>query len=608
MFQGYLRVILRLADGAVPIPDESVYIKTDGISVNSDKSLNRDTPVSEDSFDYRVLTDSSGATEPIAIPAPDPAISLNEYDSALPYSLADVYVDVQGYFPVRILSNQIYAGQIATLPINLTPVTSGYIGATFGVIEYEIPPNTLITGIERTQEFAPSVTATPQIARAVAIPERITVHLGVPSSDAENVSVSFPDYVKNVASSEIYPTWNEEAVTANVIAIVSLTLNRIYTEWYRSQGYAFDITNSTRFDQSFVNGRNIFDSISRVVDEYFDTYITKDEYINPLFASYCDGRRVSCDGMSQWGSEALANRGYTALAILKSYYGDDITLENVTEIADTTSYPGYPLSLGSDGRDVVEIRRQLYRISDNYPLIPKVNPILGVFDSALDSAVRVFQEIFGLSVDGIVGKATWYKISYVYASITKLAELTSSGETQGLPTVPPTETLRPGDDGRAVARLQFLLAYISLFYPSISTPSLDGIYGDGTEQAVLDFQTTFGLEQTGIVTAGDWAKLYEVYNSILRTVTPSLGEQSYPGSPLEIGSRGDNVLLMQSYLNRISDSYPVIPKIDADGIYGNATDSAVRAFQRRFFLEQTGIIDAVTWEQIVEIYNFVTRS
>ncbi|MBQ8759021.1 MAG: peptidoglycan-binding protein [Clostridia bacterium] len=464
-----------------------------------------------------------------------------------------------------------------------------------------------MSGIERTPEYDSEPEAAPQIADRVAIPEFITVHLGAPSQNAENVRVPFQDYIKNVASSEIYPTWNEEALRANIIAIVSLTLNRIFTEWYPSRGYDFDITASTQFDQSFVKGRNYFDNISSIVDDLFDTYITRQDVISPLFAAYCDGRRTSCNGMSQWGSENLAREGASALNILRNYYGNNIELQTATEIANTASYPGYPLSLGSEGFEVEEIRRQLYRIADNYPLIPKINPALRVFDSALDSAVRTFQEIFGLTVDGIVGKATWYRISYVYASVTKLAELAGEGETGGLPEEVPTETVSAGDSGSSVARLQFLLGYIGLFYPEIQSPALDGIFGSGTEQAVREFQQYFGLPVTGIVTAADWQKLYDVYNELLETITPTLGEQSYPGRPLTVGSRGENVRLMQSYLNTISDVYNTIPKIDADGIYGNATAEAVRAFQRRFYLDITGTIDAPTWGQIVEVYNFITR-
>ncbi len=608
MYQGYLKVILQLADGAYPIPDQSVYIKTDGFTGNENGGFTSDSPVDSNNYNYRLITDSSGATQPVSIPTPDPEISLNEFNPQTPYSVADVYAEVPGYFPVRIRGVQIFPGRISTLPINLTPLNSSFTGSTGGIIDYTIPPSAIMSGIERTPEFDEEPTASPQIASSVAIPEYITVHLGAPSQAAENVQVPFADYVKNVASSEIFPTWNEEALRANIIAIVSLTLNRIFTEWYPSRGYDFDITNSTQFDQSFVRGRNYFDNISTLVDELFDTYLTREDVISPLFAAYCDGRRTTCRGMSQWGSENLANQGFSAINILRNYYGNDIELNVATDVENTASYPGYPLSLGSEGYEVEEIRRQLYRIADNYPLIPKINPALRVFDSALDSAVRTFQEIFGLTVDGIVGKATWYRISNIYASVTKLGELESEGETGGLPIDPPTETVQTGDTGIAVARLQFLLGYISLFYTGITTPALDGIYGSKTAQAVRDFQQNFGLPVTGIVTADDWAALYNVYNGLLEIITPTLGEQSYPGRPLSSGSRGESVRLIQSYLNAISDVYTTIPKIEADGVFGSATANAVRAFQRRFFLDVTGTVDAPTWGQIIEVYNFVTRT
>ena len=607
MYQGYLKVILQIADGAFPLPDESVYVKTEGFTPDGNGGYVSDRNVDSENYTYKLITDMSGATQPISIITPAPSVSLNEFNPEIPYSVADVYTDVPGYFPVRIRGVQIFSGRISTLPINLTPINSDYTGQTSGVIEYTIPPSTIMSGTERTPEYDSDQTASPQIADRVAIPEFITVHLGAPSSSAENIRVPFQDYIKNVASSEIYPTWNEEALKANIIAIVSLTLNRVFTEWYPSRGYNFDITSSTQFDQSFVKGRNYFDNISALVDDFFDTYITRRNVISPLFAAYCDGRRTTCDGLSQWGSENLAREGYTAINILRNYYGNDITLNNADDIANTASYPGYPLSLGSEGFEVEEIRRQLYRIADNYPLIPKINPALRVFDSALDSAVRTFQEIFGLTVDGIVGKATWYRISYIYASVTNLAELTAEGETGGLPVEVPTETVQIGDKGASVARLQFLLGYIGLFYTEIASPALDGIFGSGTEQSVRDFQQYFGMPVTGIVTASDWQRLYDVYNNLLETVTPTLGEQSYPGSPLSLGSRGEGVRLMQSYLNTIADVYSTIPQIDADGIYGSATAQAVRAFQQRFFIDITGIIDSVTWGQIVEVYNFITR-
>lgn len=608
MFQGYLKVMLQIADGAVPISGESVYVKTQGFTQNDDMGFNSSFSVDERNYDYRLTTDASGTTQTVAIEAPDPAMSQNEFDNSIPYSVVDIYTNVPGYYPVRILNAQIYANQISVLPIRLTPLSKDYTNAQGGTIVYAIPPNALLTTEVREHMSFPEDVAESLVVGEVTIPEYVTVHLGRPNQAAENVYVSFPDYVKNVASSEIFPTWPEETLRANILAIVSLTLNRIFTEWYPSQGYDFDITNSTQFDQSFVPGRNIFENISRLVDELFNTYIVRIGYISPLFAAYCDGRRTTCNGMLQWGSERLGSQGYTALAILKYYYGNDIELQTTDNISDITrSYPGYPLSLGAEGPEVEWIRRQLYRISFNYPLIPRINPVLRVFDSGLDSAVRTFQEIFDLAVDGIVGKATWYRISYVYSSILKLGELTSGGETGGIPTDPPTETVQRGNTSRAVARLQFILAYISLFYTNISTPALDGIFGAGTEASVRQFQEYFGLPVTGIVTAQDWQRLYEVYNSVLETVAPSLGEQGYPGTPLRRGSRGDSVRLIQTYLNTISDTYPIIPKIEADGVFGQATENAVRAFQQRFFIQPTGVVDAATWGQIVEEYNFLTR-
>lgn len=448
-----------------------------------------------------------------------------------------------------------------------------------------------------------------RVAREVVIPETVAVHLGVPSSNAENVYVSFPDYIKNVASSEIYPTWSEEALRANILAIISLTLNRIYTEWYPSQGYDFDITNSTQFDQSFVPGRNIFENISKLVDELFNVYIRRSSYLSPLFTSYCDGRRASCSGMSQWGSENLGAQGYSALNILRYYYGEDIELASTDIVSNfERSYPGSPLSFGSQGADVEYIRRQLYRISQNYPLIPRINPVYRVFDSALDSAVRVFQEIFGLTVDGIVGKATWYKISYVYASILKLAELGGVGETGTLPETPPTVVLKRGDTGRDVARLQFLLAYIGLFYDRIPSPLLTAFSVQAQSRRLSVFRRSSDFPKPAKPTLRSGKSYMRSMKTFLYGHRPELGEQSFPGNALRRGSRGEDVRLMQEYLTRISEAYSEIPALTPDGIYGAATEEAVRAFQRRFYLPVTGVIDIRTWEQIVAVYNFLERS
>ena len=260
------------------------------------------------------------------------------------------------------------------------------------------------------------------------IPQRITVHLGTPNSDAENVTVSFPDYVKNVASSEIYPTWDEDALRANIYAIVSFALNRVYTEWYRSRGYNYDITNSTAYDQYFVNGRSYFTNISRLVDELFNDYLRRPGFVEPLAAKFCNGTTAICEGLSQWGSENLAQQGYTYDQILRSYYGNVEIVNNAPVQGITTSYPGTPLRRGTTGPSVVTAQVMLNRISQNYPAIPKISPVDGIFGARTEAAVRKFQEVFNLQIDGIIGKATWYALVRYYIAVTRMAELRSQGQ------------------------------------------------------------------------------------------------------------------------------------------------------------------------------------
>ena len=260
------------------------------------------------------------------------------------------------------------------------------------------------------------------------IPETITVHLGTPDSSAQNVTVSFPDYIKNVASSEIYPTWPENAIRANVYAQISYALNRVYTEWYRSRGYDFDITNSTRYDQAFVQNRDIYDNVSDIVDEIFNNYVRRQGSVEPYFTQYCNGTTVTCDGLSQWGTVPLAEQGYTPYQILTNYYGDDIEIvTNAPVRINAPSYPGVPLRIGDAGNDVRSKQIQLNRISNNYPAIPKIYPVDGVFGQETEDAVKEFQRIFNLAPDGVIGKQTWYRIAYLYTSVKRLSELNSEG-------------------------------------------------------------------------------------------------------------------------------------------------------------------------------------
>ncbi len=371
----------------------------------------------------------------------------------------------------------------------------------------------------------------------VAVPEFITVHLGAPDSPAENVTVSFPEYIKNVASSEIYPTWPENALRANIYAQVTFALNRIYTEWYRSRGYPFDITSSTSYDQKFIKNRNIFENISEIVDDIFNRYVVKQGSQNPYFTEYCNGTTVTCRGLSQWGTVDLAKQGKTPYEILQYYYGDDIDIKLAPILPYTESYPGEPLRLGSRDYEVRLIQQRLNRISDNFPLIPKIRPVDGIFGEQTEQAVKVFQKVFNLAQDGVVGPATWYKISFIYSSVRRLSEL--YGENEQLSNIPVqfVEPLELGDTGSRVRLLQYYINVLAAFYEEISEVREDGSFGEETREQVLNFQRVYGLTRDGIVGIGTWDALYDAYLGILRTVPqkyfndtvniPNVGQ--YPG-------------------------------------------------------------------------------
>ena len=366
-----------------------------------------------------------------------------------------------------------------------------------------------------------------------SIPQYITVHLGSPDSNAQNVTLSFPQYIKNVASSEIYPTWNEAAIYANIYAQISYALNRVYTNYYRSRGYDFDITSSTAYDQKFINGRTIYENISEIVDEIFTTYIRRQGSIEPLAAKYCNGTTVTCEGLSQWGSEYLARQGYSALGILKYYYGDNIELVENTPISDIqTLYPGYPLRRGDSGDAVTVIQRELNTISRNYPAIPKVT-IDGVFGESTERSVRAFQQIFGLTPDGVVGQGTWNKLVMLYVGILRLAELDSIGVTIFGSSLEYPESLRLGDENKYVSTLQYFLSVLSEFYDTIPSVPITGYFGEVTQNAVIAFQRTAGLVADGIVGRRTWDELYRYYDGVQNTVfIPNVNPPSFPGTTI----------------------------------------------------------------------------
>ncbi len=370
------------------------------------------------------------------------------------------------------------------------------------------------------------------------VPQRITVHLGAPSSNAPNVTVPFADYVKNVASSEIYPTWDESALRANILAIVSYALNRVYTEFYRSRGYDFDITSSTAFDQAFVNGRSYFENISRLVDELFNDYLRRPNFVEPLAAKFCNGTTVTCEGLSQWGSENLAQQGFTSNQILRNYYGNVETVTNAPVRGIASSYPGTPLRRGSTGPNVVVLQVALNRISQNYPAIPKIPANDGVFGPRTEAAVRAFQQIFGLSVDGVVGSATWYAIVRYYTAVTNLSELRSQGQQFYAINWEPPNGLSVGDTGDKVRFLQHMLSVLSAYIPEIPAVTVDGVYGPATRAAVLAAQRRFRLPETGTVGQQTWDEIYDQYSGIENTTFRS--RESFPGNGNSNGNGNGN--------------------------------------------------------------------
>ena len=350
------------------------------------------------------------------------------------------------------------------------------------------------------------------------IPQTITVHLGPPDSDAQNVTVSFPDYIKNVVSSEIFPTWEPAALQANTLAIISFALNRVYTEYYRSRGYDFDITSSTAIDQKFIHGRNIYENISELVDLIFNDYLRRENFIEPLAAKFCNGTTVTCEGLSQWGSQEQAQAGVGTLDIIHSYYGPDVeVVQNAPVQEPVESYPGTPLREGDIGVNVARIQTALNRVSQNYPAIPKVT-VDAVFGPQTTEAVRAFQSIFSLAVDGIVGRATWYKLVLLYDSVRRLAELQSEGVSFSGYSWEYSPTISFGETNASVTLLQYMLSVLSQFISTLPSITITGTFNEATEQAVRAFQEYVGLPATGVVDRATWEALYAQYTGIEGTV------------------------------------------------------------------------------------------
>ncbi len=441
------------------------------------------------------------------------------------------------------------------------------------------------------------------------IPETITVHLGPPDSSAANVTLPFPDYIKNVASSEIFPTWPEAALRANIFAQTTFALNRVFTEWYRSRGYDFDITSSTQYDQAFVNGREIFDNISRIVDEVFNDYVVRQGDIEPLFTQFCNGTTVTCQGLSQWGTVTLANQGYTPYEMLQYYYGDDINIVRNAPVSPyIPSYPGAPLGVGFSGNEVRTIQVELNRIANNYPAIPKIIPANGIYGESTEEAVRVFQSVFGLRQTGVVNKATWYQIKFIFTAVKNLAELTSEGLSLSEVEFVFPQQLQRGDYGQPVRALQYYLNVIAYFNPELPSVDSTGVFGEETEAQVEAFERFYGITPDGIVDFNTWQLIQRIYEQILAGLPEGYEAGAavlYPGYNITPGTANDDVRDLQTYLSVIGANYRDIPEVPVTGYYGDQTENAVRVFQELFGLPVSGIVGPTTWDAIAREYNFI---
>ncbi|MDE7312786.1 MAG: LysM peptidoglycan-binding domain-containing protein [Eubacterium sp.] len=541
---GYLTIQARTAHDAVPLSGVQITV-----SDNQGNTI------------YQLATDENGEAQEVPLETLDQSFSQNAYFTGTPYISYNVLAQAAGFNSLYISDIPIYEGENAILPLALVPMQERQ--RTPSQTEIPIGKPAVAMHEMRGQDGPISF---PYVLRQVVIPDPITVHLGSPDASARNVRMSFPEYVKNAASSEIYPTWPKAALTANIYAIITFALNRIYTEWYRSRGYDFDITNSTAYDQAFVYGRPIYESISTIVDEIFNEYVRRSGQNAPYFTSFCNGTTVTCDGLSQWGTVSLANQGYTPLRILRSYYPKDIEIAETNAITGAlSSYPGTPLQTGSTGLDVQTIQSWLNRIRRNYPAIPAITDTSGDFGSSTKAAVTNFQRIFNLTPDGIVGKGTWYKMSSIYTAVSRLAELDSEGITLGIGTVPPSSVLRQGSSGQDVVTLQYLLNVIAEYYPDLPQPAQDGIFGSGTRQAVIAFQRMMRLDPDGVVGKSTWNSLYETYLGIQQNI-PDSGSGSGSGTIRYVVQAGDSLWLIAQKYNTTVNAIKNLNGLTSDAL------------------------------------------
>lgn len=603
---GYLKFQVLTAENAIAIIDAKISVYyTNGLPI------------------YNTTTDEDGNTPKYKLYAPDIENSLTPDTDKPTSSFCDATIEAEGFLTLYLSQIPIFDTETTVMIENLLPRTDDpgegddYITIIPPALdwdddfeEYNIVPSKEMPdsndGIRNLDELN---FKTYVVDNTLTIPEYITVHLGVPTNTtAPTIRVKFVDYVANVVSGEIYPTWPQNSLEANTHAIASFALNRIYTRWYRSRGYNFDITGSPAYDMIYRRGGVTFENIIRIANGIFNVYARRQGFEDPFFTQFCDGVMAQCNGMKQWGTVDLANKGYSPLEILRYYYRPDMQLvisNNIASINDP--YPGVALRRGNSGDAVKVMQNKLNRIRVNFPLIPRIENPNGVFGADTESSVKVFQTAFNMSSDGIIGSSTWNKISFIFLAVTKIADLESEGIRIGIGETPPKVVLKRGDRGPDVLQLQFLLNFISVYYPSVPTVIEDTIFEARTENSVKEFQKYFKLNSDGVVGSSTWNKLYSIYNAATDDVKPPTSiAPPYPGTALRIGSSGANVKLMQTYLNEINKYYRMYPQLTADGKFGQNTHNAVVEFQKNTNLTADGVIGKTTWDTIVSYYIFVT--
>ena len=416
------------------------------------------------------------------------------------------------------------------------------------------------------------------------VPNNITIHLGKPDEAARDITVPFTSYISNVAANELYPTWPRNALIANIYTIISFAMNRIYNEWYRSKGYNFDITSSPAFDQAYVENRSTYENIDNIVEEIFNNYVVKEGQVQPFFTQYCDGRVKTCNGLSQWGTVTLANQGKTPLQILQNYYGNDIRIKYDAPVGNAIGeYPGYAIGLGAAGNPVLAIQRDLRRIRQNYPAIPDITSSVGIYDKETEDAVKKFQSVFGLPVTGIVDKATWYKIKYIYTSVKKLSDIYSEGLSLDEATFLYTDELNYGDTGIEVEYVHYFLDALAFLDEDIPRLKTNSIYGNNTITMVKAFQQKYGLPVTGKFRYSDWLVLQDAYDNILKSFPKEYQEyvdDLYPDYFLVRGMSGKDVKRLQRFLLAICIYDKSIPGVRINGEFDDLTERSVKKIQK----------------------------